>query len=223
MCFRALAEVVASCTLCPRLVHHRQTVPTPPAFQDEFHWRRPVPGYGDPQARVLILGLAPSSVGANRTGRVFTGDLTAKFLVQALYNEGFANQPTSIDAFDGLIYKDIYLTASVKCVPPQHKPLKSEFINCSRYLEEEIFLLKNLKAVLALGKHGFDAYLAFLKRRIEIPTITFKHGSKHEFGGWPTLYGSYHPSPQNTNTGVMTMAMFTAILRSIKSDLDRNC
>lgn len=214
-----MAEVVSKCTLCPRLVEHRHNVPSTAAFKNQRHWRSPVPGYGDPHARILILGLAPSSQGANRTGRIFTGDLSAKFLVQALYNEGFANQPTSEHALDGLKYNDVYLTASVKCVPPQHKPLRSEFINCSRYFEEEFFLLKNLKVVLALGKNAFDVYLNFLRGHTVVKKALFKHGACYKFAGWPTLYGSYHPSPQNTNTGVMTMEMFTEVLRRIKRDL----
>jgi uracil-DNA glycosylase family 4 len=218
--FKQLKQTVESCTLCPRLVKYRQNVPPSPSHKDEPHWRRPVPGFGDAKARVLILGLAPSPTGGNRTGRPFTGDLSGKFLFSALQKEGFANQSYGESADDGLELIDCYLTAAVKCTPPQHKPLKSEFYNCSGYFENEFFLLKQVKAVVTLGKHAFDTYLNFLKKEANLksPFPKFSHGAKCMLTGWPTLYASYHPSPRNTNTGLLNEKMFLDILRQIKKE-----
>jgi uracil-DNA glycosylase family 4 len=216
--FKQLNECVVKCRLCPRLVKYREEAPAKKSLQNEKHWRKPVPGFGDHEAWLLILGLAPSLIGGNRTGRIFTGDESARFLFNALYKEGFANQSTSESRDDGLKLKGCYITASVKCVPPQHKPMKQEFINCSRYYLNEIALLKNLKCVLALGKLAFDAYLGFMKEQgLSIHGIKFRHGIKVEFEGFPTLYASYHPSPQNTNTGIMTEAMFRQLLKKTRT------
>jgi uracil-DNA glycosylase family 4 len=218
--FNLLKQTVETCRLCPRLVKHRETVPSLPVYREQPHWRRPIMGYGDLDAWLLILGLAPSPQGANRTGRVFTGDQTARFLIRMLYAEGFANQETSLSKDDGLEFRGCYVTASVKCVPPAHKPLPIEFTRCLPYFENEFFLLKKLKATLVLGKAAFDTYLRFLRSTgtLSSPLPKFAHGSKYTFGGWPTLFSSYHPTPQNTNTGKLTETMFLEVLRTIKKE-----
>lgn len=218
---KELEERVISCRLCPRLVTFRENVPPRTSFAHEKFWRKPVPGFGDPYAALLILGLAPAPDGGNRTGRIFTGDPSGVFLMQALYETGFANQPFSHHKGDSLRLNNCYITASVKCVPPKHHPLPQEFANCSRYLEEEMFLLKNVKAVLTFGAMAFNAYLAFLKKQeaINRPFPKFAHGLSHQMPGWPTLYASYHPSPQNTYTGTLTQEMLQAVLRNIQNEI----
>ena len=219
--FEELETKIVACKLCPRLVHYRQTVLPTVAHENEIHWRKPVPGFGDLNARVLILGLAPSPRGGNRTGRIFTGDQTGKFLFRLLYEEGFANQPEGISRTDGLTLRDCYLTASVKCTPPQHRPLPSEFSHCSGYFANEFFLLKKVQCVLALGKDAFETYLDFLEieGKIDKPFPKFAHGVEVCFPNWPKLYASYHPTPQNVNTKKLTAAMFSTLLRKIKQDL----
>lgn len=208
-----LKKCVIDCRRCPRLVKFRESVPP---RKDQDYWRRPLPGFGDPKAWLLILGMAPSAEGGNRTGRIFTGDGSGRFLFQTLYKEGFANQPTSESADDGLKLKGCYITAAVKCVPPQNKPEKKEFLNCSGYFWNEIALLKNLTTVLALGKLAFDAYLHFVREQgKDVSGMKFHHGAMFPFEGLPTLYASYHPSPQNTNTGKLTEAMFRKLIRNI--------
>ncbi len=215
---KALTACVKACRLCPRLVHFRETVAAKKAFADEPHWRKPVPGFGDPQAWLLITGLAPSIQGGNRTGRLFTGDESARFLFQALYHEGLANQPTSTSHDDGLRLHGCYMTAAVKCVPPQNKPTHAEFLRCHPYYENEIALLPHLKAVLALGKCAFDAYLFHVKQKgHSIRGLRFRHGECYTFEGLPPLYTCYHPSPQNTNTGKLTSAMMRKVLKEIKN------
>lgn len=215
--FEALNNKIVVCTRCPRLVQFRQQVPFRKHYADEAGWRRPVSGYGDTKAWLLIVGLAPSVEGANRTGRIFTGDGSARFLIRALYKAGFATQPTSEQRDDGLKLKGCYLTPAVKCVPPQHHPLKEEFINCSSYFENEIFLLKSLRTVLALGKLAFDSYQNFLIRQGVLQKLhPFSHGATLKCPGWPTLFASYHPSPQNTNTGKLTEEMFLSLLRFLE-------
>lgn len=217
--FKELRDDVVECRLCPRLVEYRETVPPRAAFKDQIYWRRPVPGFGDPEAWLLILGLAPAANGGNRTGRVFTGDNSGKFLYTALYEEGFANQPTWESANDGLILTGCYLTATVKCAPPQNKPLPQEFKNCSRYWHEELRLLKNAQSVLALGKHAFDAYKAYIKSQGgNVKGLIFKHGASYRIENMPSLYASYHPSQQNTFTGLLTETMFRSLLKKIKKE-----
>jgi len=170
--------------------------------------------------RVLILGLAPATQGGGRTGRIFTGDASSRFLVAALHSAGFANQPISESVEDGLVYTDCYLTAAVKCVPPADKPTREEFANCSPYLDAEISLMSNLEAVLALGSMAFKSYLTHLRAKgFPVGSPAFEHGSVHQFPGAPTLYSSYHPSPRNTNTGKLTQAMLLKVLVRIKRDL----
>jgi len=163
-------EVVA-CTRCPRLVAYSEQVAREKrrAYRDWEYWGKPVPGFGDPQARVLIMGLAPGAHGSNRTGRMFTGDASGNFLYPVLYETGFASQPTATDRADGLKLKDLYITAAVRCAPPDNKPLPEELANCSQFLDRELAGLGNVKVVVALGKIGFDAYLNYLKRQISHP------------------------------------------------------
>lgn len=211
-----LNETIAGCRLCPRLVLHRETVLTRKCYEAECHWRKPAPGFGDPNAWLLILGLAPSSEGGNRTGRIFTGDASAKFLIRNLYEAGLANQPESLHRDDGLKLKGCYLTPAVKCVPPKHHPLPIELEQCSRYLEEEIHLLPRLKCVLALGQIAFQAFKTHLSSRgVECRSLKFAHGARYELEKAPVLYASYHPSPQNTNTGVLTDESFQHLLKAI--------
>jgi uracil-DNA glycosylase family 4 len=159
--------------------------------------------------------------GGNRTGRVFTGDSSGRFLVKALFKAGFANQPVSESAEDGLAYDDCYLTAVVKCVPPGDRPTKSEFSNCAGYLDTEIHFMRNLRSVLALGSLAFDAYVHHLRRLgVSVRGLEFAHGKTFKISGMPTLYSSYHPSPRNTNTGKLTEEMLVAVLENIRGDFE---
>jgi len=217
--FATLNARIVKCRRCPRLVEYRENVPFRKAFAAEKGWRHPVPGFGDPDAWLLILGLAPSIEGANRTGRIFTGDGSARFLIRLLHQAGFANQPTSLTRDDGLQLRGCYITASVKCVPPQHKPSKEEFFNCSSYLDNEFVLLRRLKAVLALGKFAFDAYQdRLIQHGVLEKRESFAHGKTLKSSGVPTLYGAFHPTPQNTNTGKLTEEMFLSLLQQIRRE-----
>jgi uracil-DNA glycosylase len=186
------------------------------AYLDCDYWGKPVPGFGDPDARVLILGLAPGAHGSNRTGRPFTGDASGKFMYPVLYETGFANQPNATDRNDGLVLKDIYITAAVRCAPPANKPTPQELANCSQFLDREIAGLKNVKVVVALGRIGFDAYLNYLKRKNMLPSrksYLFKHGARYLLPDGKLLLASYHPSNQNTQTGKLTRTMFVEIFK----------
>lgn len=217
----ALRRKIVACRLCPRLVEFRESVKVRASFASQSYWRKPVPGFGDLNGRLLVLGLAPASHGGNRTGRIFTGDLSSRFLVKALHDAGYANQPVSESVGDGLAYDDCYLTAAVKCAPPGDRPTETEFGNCSAYLDEEIALLKNLRSVLALGALSFEAYMDHLRRKgTDVRGHRFVHGKVFAFRGSPTVYASYHPSPRNTNTGRLTHAMLVDVLKRIKRDSD---
>ena len=210
-------EVVA-CTRCPRLVEYREQVAREKrrAYRDCEYWGKPVPGFGDPEARVLVMGLAPGAHGSNRTGRPFTGDASGKFMYPVLYETGFANQPGSTDCNDGLKLKNLYITAAVRCAPPDNKPLPQELAECSTFLDREIAGLTNLRVIVALGKIGFDAYLNHVKRRGLIAskkTYIFKHGASYRLPDGKTLLASYHPSNQNTQTGKLTRKMFVEIFQ----------
>ena len=219
---QVLNREVISCRECPRLTEYREQVGREKrrAYRDQEYWARPVPGFGDPKARVLVLGLAPGAHGSNRTGRPFTGDASGKFMYPILYKIGFASQPNAENRDDGLILNDCYITAAVRCAPPDNKPLPSELANCARYLDRELAILKNVKVVVALGKIAFDAYLAQLRRSGVISStaaLTFGHGQKYELPNGATLLASYHPSNQNTATGRLTAAMFEAVFRSARA------
>ena len=212
-----LARRITRCSMCPRLVEYRSAVKPRAAHSSERYWRRPVPGFGDINGRLLVLGLAPASHGGFRTGRIFTGDASSRFLVTCLHSAGFANQYISESRDDGLVYRDCYLTAAVKCAPPGDRPTAHEFARCSYYLDEEIALLSNLESVLSLGALAFEAYLGHMRRMARDPgRARFVHGAVYRFPGAPTLYASYHPSPRNTNTGKLTMDMLKRLLRKIK-------
>jgi uracil-DNA glycosylase len=217
---RIVNEEIVSCCACPRLVKHREKMAGEKrrAYREWTYWGKPVPGFGDPQAQLLILGLAPAAHGANRTGRMFTGDRSGDFLYAALHKAGFANQAASLHRDDGLQLKDAYISATCRCAPPDNKPLPREIANCRGYLKREIEVLKP-KAVLALGKIAWDAYLEILKQRGVIASramYKFAHGAEAEVtAGPPRLFGIYHPSQQNTQTGRVTTAMYASVLRRI--------
>ncbi|MEM0116899.1 MAG: uracil-DNA glycosylase [Conexivisphaerales archaeon] len=214
-----LENDIVTCTLCPRLVSFREGVKPKAKFRDQAYWRKPVPGFGDPNAWLLIIGLAPAAHGGNRTGRVFTGDESGNFLIHALYKTGFANQPYSISKNDGLKLKGCYLTAAVKCVPPENKPTRTEELNCKIFLERELCLLHRVKAVLTLGGFAFEAYLRLVKNKSLVEQkYEFHHGVSYKMPGMPTLYASYHPTPRNTHTGTLTQKMLIDLLNRIKKE-----
>jgi len=216
-----LHQQVVNCARCPRLVAYRELIGREKrrAYRDHEYWARPVPGFGDPHARVLILGLAPGAHGSNRTGRPFTGDASGKFMYPILYKLGFASQPNAISRDDGLRLIDCYITAAVRCAPPDNKPLPSELANCAPYLDRELAALNNLRVVVALGKIAFDAYLNYLRRGGILRTrvgYDFAHAASYEVPNGVTLLASYHPSNQNTATGKLTAEMFEEIFRRAK-------
>ena len=218
-------EVVA-CTRCPRLVEHCQTVAREKrrAYRDCDYWGKPVPGFGDPNARVLILGLAPGAHGSNRTGRPFTGDSSGNFMYPVLHRTGFASQAKATHVDDGLKLTDAYITAAVRCAPPQNKPLPEEIANCSAFLEREIAGLKQVKVVVALGRVGFDAYLNYLRGRGVVKSkkdYLFAHGARYAMPDGRILLVSYHPSNQNTQTGKLTEKMFTKIFQQVRELVTR--
>jgi uracil-DNA glycosylase family 4 len=222
----AVQTAIISCEQCPRLRSYCRQVGQikKSAFRDELYWARPVPGFGDPNARVLILGLAPAAHGANRTGRVFTGDgvgASGDFLMAALNRAGFANIATSQRIDDGLVLSDVYIAATVRCAPPDNKPLPEEVERCLPHLVNEIAHLPNLQVVVALGKIAWDAWLKLLVARgdtLPKPRPSFGHGAVWSDGSW-TLVGAYHPSRQNTNTGVVTPKMYDAVFRTVRESL----
>ncbi|MEM4246087.1 MAG: uracil-DNA glycosylase [Candidatus Bathyarchaeia archaeon] len=211
------------CHCCPRLRYYRQAVARKKKreFQDQPYWGRPVPPLGDKDSQLLIIGLAPAAHGANRTGRMFTGDSSGTFLMSALFKYGFSNQPTSTSADDGLRLFNTFLTAIVKCAPPKNKPTKNEIKNCRSFLYREFSILKDVKVVLTLGRLAFDQYRIYLKSKgLDVKNLVFRHGSRYSLGrGAPVIYCSYHPSRQNTQTGKLTPIMFGKVLSSIKGDL----
>jgi uracil-DNA glycosylase family 4 len=214
------AEIVA-CTLCPRLRDYcaRIAREKKAAHRDDVYWGKPVPGFGDPAARLLIVGLAPAAHGGNRTGRTFTGDGSGDFLMSALHRVGFASIPTSRSWDDGLRLDDAYILAAVRCAPPDNKPLPEEIVRCRRHMVAEIAALPRVQVIVALGKIGWDAYLAYLagERRAIRPKPAFGHGARADLGGGlPVLLGSYHPSRQNTNTGRLTPVMLEAVFRDAR-------
>jgi uracil-DNA glycosylase family 4 len=222
---RILNQEIVACRKCLRLVGYREKVAREKrrAYREWTYWGKPVPGFGDAHAQLLILGLAPAAHGANRTGRMFTGDRSGDFLYAALHKAGFANQGTSLHQDDGLRLKNAYISATCRCAPPDNKPLPEEILNCSGYLEQETAILKP-RAVLALGKIAWDGYLEVLKQRGVIASralYKFAHGAEAEVApGTPRLFGVYHPSQQNTQTGRVTSAMYASVLRRIRRFLE---
>lgn len=213
-----LNREVAACTRCPRLVVYRENIAREKkrAYRDWEYWGKPVPGFGDAHAWVLIMGLAPGAHGSNRTGRPFTGDSSGKFMYPVLYETGFASQPTSTDRNDGMKLTNLYITAAVRCAPPDNKPLPQELAECSHFLDRELDGLEDVKVIVALGKIGFDAYLNYLKRRGLLTSkkaYIFKHGASYRMLDGKVLLASYHPSNQNTATGRLTREMFVEIFK----------
>ena len=215
------------CQRCPRLVRHREWTAQEKVrrYRDWTYWGRPVPGFGDPTARLLVVGLAPAAHGGNRTGRIFTGDRSGDFLYRTLYWAGFASQPTSIDRNDGLHLTDCYVTAAVRCAPPDNKPTPIELRHCRPFLLEELTLLWQIRVIVALGQIAFRACLNALEARgvpLPIPMPRFGHGQVTVFQNDLALVASYHPSQQNTQTGRLTEAMFQRIFNVARRYLDTN-
>jgi uracil-DNA glycosylase len=222
---RVLNEEIVACCKCSRLVKYREKVAREKrrAYREWEYWGKPIPGFGDAQAQLLILGLAPAAHGGNRTGRMFTGDRSGDFLYAALHKSGFANQPTSEHLNDGLQLYGTYITATCRCAPPDNKPLPREIANCRGYIERELEILKP-KAILALGKIAWDGYLEILKQRGVISSralYKFAHGAEADVAaGTPRLFGVYHPSQQNTQTGRVTPGMYAKVLRRVRQFLE---
>jgi len=222
---KVLNQEIIVCTRCPRLVEYRTEVARVKrrAYRDWEYWGKPVPGFGDPDARLLLVGLAPGAHGANRTGRMFTGDSSGDFLYRALFEAGFASQPTSVSSDDGLTLSDAYISAAVRCAPPDNKPAPEEVRNCRPYLEQELELLKKVRVVVALGRVAFDVYLSILRAQAKITRrsdFVFAHNQEYRTGqGQPWLISSFHPSQQNTSTGKLTEAMFRAVFVRAKKYL----
>ncbi len=220
-----LSQAIVSCSMCPRLVEHREAVARDKRrmYVDWDYWGRPVPGFGDPQARLLVLGLAPAAHGANRTGRMFTGDRSGDWLYGTLYKFGFCNSPESYRRDDGLRLTDAYIASAVRCAPPDNKPLPQERSNCMSYLLAELELLSNVQVVVALGKFAFDAYLTLRLDegdKLPSPKPRFGHGESYAFADGITLVSSYHPSQHNTLTGRLTEGMFEGVFSKVKRILD---
>jgi uracil-DNA glycosylase len=217
--FARLNHQVIECRRCPRLVAWREQVAREKraAYRNWDYWGRPVPGFGDPAARLLILGLAPAAHGGNRTGRVFTGDRSGDWLFASLYRTGFANQPTSVSRDDGLALSNCYITAPVKCAPPENKPLPQERANCAPWLERELAILDDLRVVVALGSYAWDA----VRRHLGPvrPKPRFTHGAEAALPAGRTLLGSYHVSQQNTSTGRLTVEMLDGVFRRAREIL----
>jgi uracil-DNA glycosylase len=216
----ALTAEIVACRRCPRLVEWRERVAIEKVarFRDETYWGRPVPGFGDPKARILLLGLAPAAHGGNRTGRVFTGDASGDFLFAALHRAGLASSPISRRADDGLTLTDTYIAAAVRCAPPANRPTPDERDRCAPFLHRELELLDRVRVVVALGAFGWDAgprAMAALGHRVPKPAPRFGHLAEAAIGPY-VLLGSYHPSQQNTFTGKLTPAMFDAVLARAK-------
>lgn len=223
--FHALAQSIHACRRCPRLNAWRaETAANPPRrFRGQKFWQKPVSGFGDPRARIIVVGLAPAANGGNRTGRVFTGDPSGDWLYASLYRTGFANQPTSVSVDDGLEVTDIWVTAAVKCAPPQNRPLVSERDNCLPWFERELELLENATLFVALGQFAWDAVIRSVRKlggEIPRPKPKFGHGALTTVGRWGML-GSFHPSQRNTFTGRLTEPMTDEIFGRARELVDR--
>ncbi|HSU32182.1 MAG TPA: uracil-DNA glycosylase [Bryobacteraceae bacterium] len=212
-----LNSQITACRKCPRLVSHREQIGVIQrrAYRGQEYWCKPVSGFGDPQGRLFIVGLAPGAHGANRTGRIFTGDRSGEYLYRALFEAGFANQPESVSRQDGLALRDAYITSPVRCVPPDNKPSREEIVQCRPYLVRELTLLKNVRVVVALGAIALEAYLSVLQEssliRSKAP-FRFAHGAVFSYGeNRPLILASYHPSQQNTSTRRLTREMLRDI------------
>lgn len=212
-------EQITACSQCPRLLQHIRQAGDyrPQRYSSHKYWAKPVPSFGDPKARLLIIGLAPAANGGNRTGRMFTGDSSGEWLMKAMFETGFANSPNSVSIDDGLLLSDAYVTSIVKCAPPMNKPTKSEISNCSLFLRSELNLLKSsVVVVITLGKMAFDTYC----KLSDIRGLYFKHNSVYQIDSTKTLIVSYHPSRRNTNTGTLTWPMWIQIFEKAKSIIE---
>jgi len=218
---RSLARRVVGCRRCPRLVRHREaSAASPPRrYRDQVYWARPLPGFGDPRAHLLLIGLAPAAHGGNRTGRMFTGDRSGDWLFRALHEAGFASRPTSAGIGDGLQLRGAYVTAALRCAPPANKPMPVELGRCQPFLLEELALLKRVRVVVPLGKIAWDAYLRArraLGQPLPRPLPKFGHGAVARMSDGIILLGCYHPSQQNTFTGKLTRGMLHAVFRTAR-------
>lgn len=212
-------EQISACNLCPRLLEYIRKVSDdrPQRYRGHNYWAKPVPSFGDPKARLLIIGLAPAANGGNRTGRMFTGDSSGEWLMKAMFETGFANRPHSVSINDGLLLSDAYVTSIVKCAPPMNKPSNTEISNCSLFLKNELNLLKStVVVVITLGKMAFDTYC----KLNNIRGLKFKHDSVYQIDSTTTLIVSYHPSRRNTNTGTLTWPMWIQIFEKAKSIIE---
>jgi uracil-DNA glycosylase family 4 len=216
---------IVRCRRCPRLVAHRTAVAADPPrrYRGQVYWARPLPGFGDPGARLLLVGLAPAAHGGNRTGRMFTGDESGNWLFRALWEAGFASQPTATHRDDGLELRDAYITATIRCAPPANKPLPLEIARCEPYLLEELRLLERVRVVVGLGRIGWQAYLR-VRRKLGLPLPrplpVFAHGAVATFADGVSLIASYHPSQQNTFTGKLTRPMLRGVFEKARALLD---
>ncbi len=215
-----LNKKIISCKQCDRLVSFREKIATEKRKQylDQVYWGKPITGYGDPKAKLLMIGLAPAAHGGNRTGRVFTGDQSSDFLFKCLFKAGFSNQPTSIHKKDGLKLYNTYLTTALKCVPPGDKPTPNELQTCSIFFKKENQYLANVSFILALGKIAFDACINFYKNDYNLKSrdFIFSHGCKYELPDKKILVGSYHPSPRNVNTGRINVSKMVLLLKNLQ-------
>ena len=223
MTLSKLNKSIIQCRKCNRLVDFREKIAHEKRRQyfDQEYWGKPITGYGDINARLLMVGLAPAAHGGNRTGRVFTGDKSADFLFKCLFKAGFSNQPISINKKDGLKLNNLYLTTALKCVPPEDKPTSIELKTCFNFFSKEISSLKNITTILALGKIGHDACVNYYKQHYDIKNkdYIFSHGSKNKLPDNKLLMGSYHPSPRNVNTGRINQSKMVNLLKKIKKEL----
>jgi uracil-DNA glycosylase family 4 len=225
--FPILRRDIVACQKCPRLIAHCRRIAEVKrkAYRDWDYWGKPVPSFGDPEAHLLLLGLAPGAHGANRTGRMFTGDSSGDFLYRVLHKTGFASQPESVSADDGLRLVDAYITASGRCAPPDNHPSRQELANCRPFLERELKLLKNIQVVVTLGRIAFETYLSVLKAEGKLERSAkfhFGHNTAYRLGAsLPVLIASYHPSQQNTSTGRLTEPMLVAVFERARALLGR--
>jgi uracil-DNA glycosylase family 4 len=219
---KRLQDRVIQCRKCSRLAAHLQEVSKhkPKRYQNWDYWAKPLPSFGDPNARLLIVGLAPAANGGNRTGRMFTGDRSGEWLFRTLFQFGFANQTNSLSRDDDFALSDCYITATIRCAPPDNKPLPEEIENCRSYFLRELDLLKKIKVIVPLGQIAFTQTLKSLRQKgFEIPSLTFGHGKVYPLSKGQTMITTYHPSQQNTQTGKLTQSMFHKIFRMVRNRL----
>jgi uracil-DNA glycosylase family 4 len=219
---KELQDMVVRCRKCPRLVAYLKQVSNhkPKRYRDWDYWSKPLPSFGDPNAQILIVGLAPAAQGGNRTGRMFTGDRSGEWLFNALYQFGFANQPNSLQRDDNFKLNDCYITATTRCAPPKNKPLPEEIENCRPYFLKELDLLNNVKVLIPLGQIALTQTVrSFRQKGLDIPSLAFGHGKVYPLPNGQTIITTYHPSQQNTQTGKLTRPMFHQIFKMVRKKL----